>query len=60
MAFNCGLGPYGARIALAKINLIQAITNDDEAMKLLNEKKGEDLLGLLTSTMLCYEAANNA
>ena len=56
LAVNCALGPYGARIAIEKINYIQALSNSDEVLHELGGLSGEKLLPKLKAYILAVEA----
>ena len=55
LAINCGLGTYGARMALEKLNYIQALSNSDQILERLDGLTGKELLPQLVTYILEIE-----
>lgn len=55
-AINHMFGPYGARIALARLNLVQGISNSDKILDALEGVTGEELLTSVKEIILEVES----
>lgn len=55
-AINHMFGPYGARIALARLNFVQGISNSDEILDALEGVTGEELLTRVREIILDLRA----